>query len=308
MGQGAKADAPYFHGLLGKLVAESGDIAAGLALVDDGLRFAHETGEHWTDPELYRIRGEVLSAAEPPGLAAAEDAFETAVAVARRQESRTFGLRAALALAKLRNASHRCARGGRRAHARGARLLADAGDAGNRRGPGAARDARGAPAHELSQEQLASRVSRANLTQLEPRSLLAACRGSVLGDPAYRKGGRHAERGSPFCPSRPVAARRGLGANDGIISTASLIVGVAAAAGQRDEILTAAFAGLTAGAMSMAAGDMSPSAPRPIPRRRISNARSARFASTRARNCASSVRSTSIGASQLLWRLRLPNS
>ncbi len=108
MGQGAKADAPYFHGLLGKLVAESGDIAAGLALVDDGLRFAHETGEHWTDPELYRIRGEVLSAAEPPGLAAAEDAFETAVAVARRQESRTFGLRAALALAKLRNASHRC--------------------------------------------------------------------------------------------------------------------------------------------------------------------------------------------------------
>ncbi len=46
-----------------------------------------------------------------------------------------------------------------------------------------------------------------------------------------------------------------LGANDGIISTASLIVGVAAAAAGRDEILTAAFAGLTAGAMSMAAGE-----------------------------------------------------
>jgi vacuolar iron transporter family protein len=46
-----------------------------------------------------------------------------------------------------------------------------------------------------------------------------------------------------------------LGANDGIISTASLIVGVAAAAGSRGEILTAAFAGLTAGAMSMAAGE-----------------------------------------------------
>ncbi|MGA9846152.1 MAG: VIT family protein [Roseiarcus sp.] len=46
-----------------------------------------------------------------------------------------------------------------------------------------------------------------------------------------------------------------LGANDGIISTASLIVGVAAAGGARDEILTAAFAGLTAGAMSMAAGE-----------------------------------------------------
>ena len=46
-----------------------------------------------------------------------------------------------------------------------------------------------------------------------------------------------------------------LGANDGIISTASLIVGVAAAAGGRGEILTAALAGLTAGAMSMAAGE-----------------------------------------------------
>jgi vacuolar iron transporter family protein len=46
-----------------------------------------------------------------------------------------------------------------------------------------------------------------------------------------------------------------LGANDGIISTASLIVGVAAAAGSRGEILTAAIAGWTAGAMSLAAGE-----------------------------------------------------
>ena len=46
-----------------------------------------------------------------------------------------------------------------------------------------------------------------------------------------------------------------LGANDGIISTASLIVGVAAAGGGRSEILTAAFAGWAAGAMAMAAGE-----------------------------------------------------
>ena len=46
-----------------------------------------------------------------------------------------------------------------------------------------------------------------------------------------------------------------LGANDGIISTASLIVGVAAAAGDRSAILTAAFAGWAAGAMAMAAGE-----------------------------------------------------
>ncbi len=46
-----------------------------------------------------------------------------------------------------------------------------------------------------------------------------------------------------------------LGANDGIVSTASLILGVAAAAQGRSEILLAGVAGLVAGAMSMAAGE-----------------------------------------------------
>ena len=46
-----------------------------------------------------------------------------------------------------------------------------------------------------------------------------------------------------------------LGANDGIVSTASLIVGVAASAAGQAEILTAGVAGLVAGAMSMAAGE-----------------------------------------------------
>jgi VIT1/CCC1 family predicted Fe2+/Mn2+ transporter len=46
-----------------------------------------------------------------------------------------------------------------------------------------------------------------------------------------------------------------LGANDGILSTASLIVGVTAAAATRNNVLIAAVAGLVAGAMSMAAGE-----------------------------------------------------
>ena len=46
-----------------------------------------------------------------------------------------------------------------------------------------------------------------------------------------------------------------LGANDGILSTASLIVGVAAAAATQNEVLIAGVAGLVAGAMSMAAGE-----------------------------------------------------
>ena len=49
--------------------------------------------------------------------------------------------------------------------------------------------------------------------------------------------------------------RHDLGANDGIVSTASLVVGVAAANAASNEILVAGVAGLVAGAMSMAAGE-----------------------------------------------------
>jgi VIT1/CCC1 family predicted Fe2+/Mn2+ transporter len=62
-------------------------------------------------------------------------------------------------------------------------------------------------------------------------------------------------------PERHFVSRIGwlraavLGANDGIVSTASLIVGVAAASAAMSEVLVAGIAGLVAGAMSMAAGE-----------------------------------------------------
>ena len=62
-------------------------------------------------------------------------------------------------------------------------------------------------------------------------------------------------------PERHAIARVGwlraavLGANDGIVSTACLVLGVAASGADRSAILLAGLAGLTAGAMSMAAGE-----------------------------------------------------
>jgi VIT1/CCC1 family predicted Fe2+/Mn2+ transporter len=62
-------------------------------------------------------------------------------------------------------------------------------------------------------------------------------------------------------PERHLITRIGwlraavLGANDGILSTASLILGVTSAGGTRANILIAATAALVAGAMSMAAGE-----------------------------------------------------
>src|SRR5690349_14456076 len=46
-----------------------------------------------------------------------------------------------------------------------------------------------------------------------------------------------------------------LGANDGIVSTASLVVGVAAASASAHDVMVAGVAGLVAGALSMAAGE-----------------------------------------------------
>lgn len=62
-------------------------------------------------------------------------------------------------------------------------------------------------------------------------------------------------------PERHLVSRIGwlraavLGANDGIVSTSSLIIGVAGAAAKPSDILVAGAAGLVAGAMSMAAGE-----------------------------------------------------
>jgi class 3 adenylate cyclase/tetratricopeptide (TPR) repeat protein len=106
MSEGNRVGAPYFHYLLGELECQSGEAASALKRIEEGLQIADETDEHWSDPELYRLRGEILGAQDPK-CGRAEEAFVTAIAVARRQESRSFALRAALALAELRHASGR---------------------------------------------------------------------------------------------------------------------------------------------------------------------------------------------------------
>lgn len=70
---------------------------------------------------------------------------------------------------------------------------------------------------------------------------------------ALRHGQSHRER--HYVRSTGWLRAAVLGANDGIVSTASLVLGVAAANGGRAGILVAGVAGLVAGAMSMAAGE-----------------------------------------------------
>jgi adenylate cyclase len=99
--QGNRVSVPYFRGLLAELEAISKGPDTALALIDEGLKTAAETGEHFTDPFLHRLRGDVLLKRDPPDIDAAEEAFRTAIAIAKHQGARSYELLASLSLAKL---------------------------------------------------------------------------------------------------------------------------------------------------------------------------------------------------------------
>ena len=79
----------------------TGEPAAALAQIDRGLAIGEETGEHFTDAYLHRLRGELLLKRDPTDPAPAEDAYRTAIAIAKKQAARGYELLASLALAKL---------------------------------------------------------------------------------------------------------------------------------------------------------------------------------------------------------------
>jgi DNA-binding winged helix-turn-helix (wHTH) protein/predicted ATPase len=110
---------PHFLGLLAQALLTCGHVDDALAAIDEGLAIVLETSEHSVSAELHRIRGELMIArlAEPntagsrlpsrldgPSrslLAEAEACFQRALAIARRQEARSWELRAAASLGTL---------------------------------------------------------------------------------------------------------------------------------------------------------------------------------------------------------------
>jgi predicted ATPase len=98
---GNKNGAPFFHGLLAELEATTKGPESALTGIDHALRIAEETGEHLCDPYLHGLRGDLLLRRDPSNPGPAEEAFQTAVAIANQQGARSGGLRAALSFAKL---------------------------------------------------------------------------------------------------------------------------------------------------------------------------------------------------------------
>ena len=94
-----------FDGLIRITLAEAeeraGDVDRALAVLDEALATSERTGHCTFDAELNRIRGEMLLRRDPTNPAPAEAAFGRAMEIAGGQGTRSFGLRAALSLAKL---------------------------------------------------------------------------------------------------------------------------------------------------------------------------------------------------------------
>jgi predicted ATPase len=81
--------------------AQAGDPERALAILDEAIATADRIGYRAFEAELHRARGEMLRSCDPTNPAPAEDAYQTAIAVAKQQATRSFELRAALSLAKL---------------------------------------------------------------------------------------------------------------------------------------------------------------------------------------------------------------
>jgi tetratricopeptide (TPR) repeat protein len=96
---------PSYDGVIKIALAQAesraGDVDRAIAILDEALATVRRTGCRAFEAELNRVHGEMLLKRDPTSPAPAEEAFRTAIAIARRQAARSFELRAALPLAKL---------------------------------------------------------------------------------------------------------------------------------------------------------------------------------------------------------------
>ena len=98
---GAALRLPYYLALLAEACGQTGHAAEGLTLLAEALAQAHKTGESWTEAELHRLKGELLLSLSADSHAEAEGCFHQALTIARRQQAKSWELRAAMSLSRL---------------------------------------------------------------------------------------------------------------------------------------------------------------------------------------------------------------
>jgi predicted ATPase len=92
---------PWDHTMLAEAYGESGQVEEGLRLLAEALATTHQQGAHLWEPELYRVKGELLLRQPAPDVPEAENCFRQAIDIARQQRAKSLELRAATSLGRL---------------------------------------------------------------------------------------------------------------------------------------------------------------------------------------------------------------
>ena len=98
---GAKVWVPLYLSYLAMAYAEVGQINDARRCIDEAMTAMEATNERWYEADIHRIAGEIALISPKPNGAKAEAYFAHALAVARKQQAKSFELRAAMSMARL---------------------------------------------------------------------------------------------------------------------------------------------------------------------------------------------------------------
>jgi len=93
---------PFFLSNLARAFSDLGRFDDSRRCAGDAITMIETSGERWYQAEAHRIAGEIALTSAEPDAAKAEGYIEHALAIARAQQAKSWGLRAAMSMARLR--------------------------------------------------------------------------------------------------------------------------------------------------------------------------------------------------------------
>jgi predicted ATPase len=105
---GAEQNRPYFLCLLAEACRETGRLDDGLSALMEALAAADEHEIRHYEAEMHRLKGELLLKQDDSNTAEAQNCFERAIEIARKQSAKSLELRATTSLARLLAKQGKC--------------------------------------------------------------------------------------------------------------------------------------------------------------------------------------------------------
>jgi tetratricopeptide (TPR) repeat protein len=98
---GFEVGAAYHLALIATALGKAARFDEGLRTIDESFPIIERTGQRHYEAEVHRLKGELLLAHDPSNAAVAEKSFRIAIEIARKQQAKSWELRAATSLARL---------------------------------------------------------------------------------------------------------------------------------------------------------------------------------------------------------------